>query len=121
MNLANFMFCKLHGWVDDIWERYRVAKGFTADEPRLKAALAQQCHEMHALAAALEETPEPPPTTEPLPTENGLFVETIRPIFDEICSSCHSETSPEAGMSLGGQIRTWSIVPSGTPEDMGTS
>ena len=27
VNIQNYMFWKLHGWIDEIWERYRVAKG----------------------------------------------------------------------------------------------
>jgi hypothetical protein len=120
-NLSNYMFWKLHGWIDNIWERYRVAKGLVPDEAALKAALAQQCHEMHAYAVALAEMPEEPVPTDPLPVESGLFHETVRPIFQEICSSCHSETSPEAGMSLGGMISSTAVVANlvGVPAEHG--
>ena len=49
VNIDNYMFWKLHGWIDQIWERYRVAKGLAPDEPKLKQALVEQCREMHTL------------------------------------------------------------------------
>jgi hypothetical protein len=48
--------------------------------------------------------------TAPLPVEHGEFHERVRPILEKTCSSCHSETSPEAGMSLGGHISSADIV-----------
>jgi len=109
VNIDNFMFWKLHGWIDGIWERYRVAKGLAPDEPKLQQALTEQCHEMHALGVAVGPA-MPPPQDEPLPVERGLFHETVRPIFEQICSGCHSESSPEAGMSLGGHISSADVV-----------
>ena len=53
VNIDNYMFWKLHGWIDKIWERYRVAKGLTADEPKLVQALIDQCREMHTLGHAV--------------------------------------------------------------------
>ncbi len=26
-NISNYMFWKLHGWIDNLWEKYRVVKG----------------------------------------------------------------------------------------------
>jgi len=49
-NLSNAMFWKLHGWIDDIWERYRVAKGLPADESDLREEKIRQCREMDRLA-----------------------------------------------------------------------
>ena len=108
-NVDNYMFWKLHGWIDSIWERYRVAKGLAPDEPKLRVALAQQCHEMHALGQVIDPTP-PADDEEPLPVERGLFHETVRPIFEQYCSACHSESSPQAGMSLGGHISSADVV-----------
>ena len=105
----NYMFWKLHGWIDDVWERYRVAKGLTGNEPKLVEELAAQCREMHALAAALDPTSKPTDNT-PLPSEHGFFHENVRPILERICSGCHSETSPEANMSLGGHISSADVV-----------
>ena len=109
VNIDNYMFWKLHGWIDGIWERYRVAKGIAPDDTKLRDTLVQQCHEMHALGVAVgPKVVDPDP--DPLPAERGLFHETVRPIFEQICSGCHSESSPEAGMSLGGHISSAAVV-----------
>jgi hypothetical protein len=110
VNIDNFMFWKLHGWIDTIWERYRVAKGLAASEPKLVDALASQCREMHNLGHVVGGTTGTTAPTGPLPVEHGLFHETVRPVLEKICSGCHSESSPEAGLSLGGQITSAKIV-----------
>ncbi|HLV68963.1 MAG TPA: hypothetical protein VKY73_24265 [Polyangiaceae bacterium] len=113
VNIDNYMFWKLHGWIDDIWERYRIAKGIGPDDEALQAELIEQCHEMHALAEVFApEEPEEPEEPE-LPEESGFFHEQVRPLFENEthrCSACHSESSPEAGMSLGGNISSADIV-----------
>ena len=108
VNIDNYMFWKLHGWIDDIWERYRKAKGLTPDEPKLVEALASQCREMHALGHATGKASAT--STTPLPTEHGTFHEQVRPILESICSGCHSESSPEAQLPLGGNISSTEIV-----------
>jgi hypothetical protein len=114
VNIDNFMFWKLHGWIDDIWERYRVAKGLSPDEPKLKEALQAQCMEMHNLAHLFEggSGGSPDGGVAPLPTESGYFHEQVRPIFDKYCMGCHRGSSPEAGLALAGQISSASIVSS---------
>ena len=109
VNIDNYMFWKLHGWIDEIWERYRVAKGLTPDDPKLKDGLTSQCREMHALSHAVSSSDHADPNT-PLPVEHGEFHEKVRPILEKTCASCHSETSPEAGMSLGGHISSADVV-----------
>jgi hypothetical protein len=109
VNIDNHMFWKLHGWIDEIWERYRVAKGIAPTEPKLVQALVDQCHEMHALGVAIDPSQAVDPNA-PLPVEHGVFHETVRPILEKTCSSCHSESSPEAGMSLGGHISSADVV-----------
>jgi hypothetical protein len=109
VNIDNYMFWKLHGWIDAIWERYRVAKGLTADEPKLVQGLTQQCREMDALGRVIDPTAKVD-TTSPLPVEHGVFHEQVRPILEKNCASCHSESSPEARMSLGGHIRSADVV-----------
>ena len=42
--------------------------------------------------------------------EHGEFHEQVRPILEKNCSSCHSESSPEAGLSLGGHISSAEVV-----------
>ena len=109
VNIDNYMFWKLHGWIDQIWERYRVAKGLTPDDPKLMETLLEQCREMQALGQAVKGIPSTPDDT-PLPVEHGFFAEQVRPILERVCSGCHSETSPEANMSLGGHITSADVV-----------
>ncbi|KYF73663.1 hypothetical protein BE11_20740 [Sorangium cellulosum] len=113
-NIDNYMFWKLHGWIDNVWEKYRVAKGLSPTDPELKDAVAAQCYEMDAIARVInpELTPDP---VDPLPTESGVFHTTVRPIFESAvhkCSGCHAapSTGPQAGLSLGGEISSADIV-----------
>jgi hypothetical protein len=110
VNIDNYMFWKLHGWIDNIWERYRAAKGLTPDEPKLKQALYDQCIEMHNLGHLFDSSVTPPGSTDPLPVEKGYFHEQVRPILDKYCVGCHRGSSPEAGMVLGGEVSSASIV-----------
>jgi hypothetical protein len=110
VNIDNHMFWKLHGWIDSIWERYRVAKGLKPDEPKLVQAIRDQCTEMHTLGHAVRPGTTTPGATTPLPTEHGEFHEKVRPILEKTCGSCHSESSPEAALSLGGKISSADIV-----------
>ncbi|HVZ31897.1 MAG TPA: hypothetical protein VG963_05700, partial [Polyangiaceae bacterium] len=109
VNIGNYMFWKLHGWIDQIWERYRAAKGLTDDEPKLKDALISQCREMHELGDVVGPSTGTG-STEPLPAESGFFHESVRPILEKTCSSCHNDSSPEANMPLGGHISSADIV-----------
>lgn len=110
VNIENYMFWKLHGWIDDIWERYRVAKGLPPDEPKLKQALYDQCYEMHQLGHLFDSSVNPPGTGEPLPTESGYFHEQVRPLFDKHCVGCHMGTGPQGNLLLGGQVSSAMIV-----------
>jgi len=109
VNIGNYMFWRLHGWIDRIWERYRVAKGLTTDEPKLVAALLDQCREMHQLGRVIDPNLVQD-NTGPLPVEHGYFHETVRPILEKTCAGCHSESSPEARMSLGGHISSADVI-----------
>jgi hypothetical protein len=53
-DVNNRIFWKLHGWLDDIWQRYRVAKGISDEDPAYMDALMRHCEEMHALGMAVE-------------------------------------------------------------------
>lgn len=112
VNIENYMFWKLHGWIDQIWERYRVAKGLTPDEPKLKQELTKQCREMDRLG--MEFGPVAGAgggdAGAPLPVERGFFHERVRPILEKSCSGCHSEASPDGNMSLGGKISSADVV-----------
>jgi len=118
-NVDNYMFYKIHGWIDSVWAKYRKAKGLSDDDPKFKSDLLAQCREMdtemqlsiQALGAQGGTGINPDMT--PLPPESGFFHEKVRPIFEDAnnkCSGCHSETGPSAGMSLGGHISSADIV-----------
>jgi len=40
------MFWKLHGWIDNVWEKYRRAKSMSSTDPKLTEDLVAQCREM---------------------------------------------------------------------------
>jgi len=122
VNVSNYLFWKLHGWIDDVWERYRVAKGLTKPgSPEMAAYnqnLRQQCNEFSGVVAFL--TPSRPGPTGPLdclpdPNETGYFHDNIRPLFAtdvNHCASCHGapDTSPYANLTLGGQTSSRCLV-----------
>ena len=108
VNIENYMFWKLHGWIDDVWERYRVAKGLTPDDPRLAQELVKQCNEMHELGHLFEGEVETGPVA--LPEESGFFHEKVRPIFEARCPGCHMAGSAQANMALTGNISSTQMV-----------
>ena len=120
VNVTNYMFWKLHGWIDNIWEKYRVAKGITTDAAAMekyKADFAQSCNEMDIEEAILKQTPGSGPVLDCPPDvdETGTFHTMVRPIFESTtnhCASCHgpSQSSPYAGLTLGGQVSSKCIV-----------
>ncbi|WP_437720812.1 hypothetical protein [Sorangium sp. So ce861] len=115
-NIDNYMFWKLHGWIDNVWEKYRRAKGLTPDDPKLKADLVAQCREMDTEIKIIQQNLDPEDVVnpnEPLPVESGFFHEKVRPIFESrtnLCSGCHAETGPNAKLTLGGHISSKKIV-----------
>jgi hypothetical protein len=109
-NLGNYMFWKLHGWIDNVWTRYRAAKGLKEDDPKHVAALVGQCREMHELGAMLGPMRPATGAGQPLPEEAGMFHEEVRPILENTCAGCHSGGSPEGGLVLGGQVSSAAIV-----------
>lgn len=52
--VENRVFWQLHGWIDDVWERYRVAKGIGNDDEAYVAEMKAQCWEMHVLGEAID-------------------------------------------------------------------
>jgi hypothetical protein len=109
VNIQNYMFWKLHGWIDEIWERYRVAKGEKDDDPMLVQEIHDKCVEMHQLGLLFDPNQAQKPDA-PLPIESGYFHENVRPILEQVCSGCHGDSSPQANMSLGGHISSADIV-----------
>ncbi len=103
-NIDNYMFWKMHGWIDKVWDRYRTAAGKKPTDQDIKDAVLAQCRQMDQLAIIVK--PSLGTTTcTPAPTQTGAFVDTIRPIFESAtnkCTGCHGPTGAEAGLSLGG-------------------
>jgi hypothetical protein len=110
-NLDSYVFWKLHGWMDKVWEKYRVANGQSPDEPKLKDELIAQCREMDELAVRLGAPPQTP--SGPAPTvgeEAGFFHEQVRPVLTaNRCDTCHG-AGEEAGLRLGYEVTSAAIV-----------
>jgi hypothetical protein len=112
-NIDNYMFWKLHGWIDKVWEKYRVAKGLAPDDPALTDELARQCYEMDKLSSLIDPSLSNEPDNTTLPEESGVFHEQVRPMFENAltkCSGCHGPQGAEVGMTLGGHKSSADIV-----------
>jgi hypothetical protein len=113
-NIDNYMFWKMHGWIDKVWDRYRAAQGKTPNDPDIKAAVLAQCRQMDQLALIVK--PDLATTNcTPVPKQSGYFVEKIRPIFESAtnkCTGCHGRIGAHANMVLGGSdcVSSSSIV-----------
>jgi hypothetical protein len=106
VDVRNYTFWKLHGWIDNVWERYRKAKGMKEDDVSYQQALMDQCMEMYTLQPSHRKTAQMPQAgagggTAPAP-ETGYFAQNVRPFLDSTCAGCHSAIGPSAGMTLGG-------------------
>jgi hypothetical protein len=103
-NIDNYMFWKMHGWIDKVWDRYRAAKNKKPTDQDIKDAVLAQCRQMDQLALIVK--PDLGTTTcTPAPKQSGVFVDTIRPIFESDtnkCSGCHGLNGPHANLTLGG-------------------
>jgi hypothetical protein len=109
-NLDSYVFWKLHGWIDNVWEKYRIAKGLTPDEPKLKDELIAQCREMDALAELIDPSLVQSQEPEDLPEEAGFFHDVVRPGLEDFgCATCHGE-GEEAGLRLGYQVSSGEVV-----------
>ncbi|HYQ15628.1 MAG TPA: hypothetical protein VEQ58_07720, partial [Polyangiaceae bacterium] len=103
-NIDNYMFWKMHGWIDKVWDRYRAAKGKKPDDADIKAAVLAQCRQMDQLAIIVKPSLGNPDCT-PAPVQTGVFVEKIRPIFESAtnkCTGCHGRVGPSGNLTLGG-------------------
>jgi hypothetical protein len=108
VDVKNYTFWKLHGWIDNVWERYRKAKGLKDDDPAYQKLMFDQCMEMFTLQPRNRGMS---PTTSPgtgaagsgaTVPETGVFAQNVRPFLDSTCAGCHSAIAPSAGMTLGG-------------------
>jgi hypothetical protein len=116
VNIDAFLFWKLHGWIDNVWERYRVAKGKTREDADYKAEMLEQCREMERWREIAVQTrganghPNEDDDFVPVVVETGFFHEVLRPAFEEaLCSTCHG-AGEEAGLRLGYQVSSTEIV-----------
>ena len=105
VNIDNYMFWKMHGWIDKMWDKYRAAKGKTPNDQDIKDAVLKQCRQMDQLALLVKPGLSTDPTTcTPAPKQSGEFVDKIRPIFENSrnsCTGCHGQGA-SAGLTLGG-------------------
>ncbi|MFT3771439.1 MAG: hypothetical protein QM820_38990 [Minicystis sp.] len=97
-NTRLYAFWRLHGWIDDMWERYRKAKGITTSDPGYHAEMEAQCEEMVKLAQAAPRSTGDGGTT----AEKGTFAEKVAPILQSYCGGCHDNASPSQGLVLAG-------------------
>lgn len=118
VNIDAYLFWKLHGWIDNVWDRYRAAKNKTANDADYKAEMLEQCREMDKWRQIGVDTrgskghPNQDPDFVPNVKEAGFFHEKLRPAFESQaanCSSCHG-AGEEAGLRLGYQITSTEIV-----------
>ena len=115
-NIDNYMFWKLHGWIDNVWEKYRLAKGMQPTDRKLTDDLTAQCREMDAEIDIIKNGLKPdelPDPTQPATAESGFFHERVRPIFESqtnLCSGCHAERGANAMLTLGGNVSSKQIV-----------
>jgi hypothetical protein len=115
-NIDNYMFWKLHGWIDNVWERYRRAKGLLPTDQKLQDDLTAHCREMDTEIQIIKKNLKPgelPPPGQPTVKETGFFHEQVRPIFESttnLCSGCHAETGANAMLTLGGNVSSKQIV-----------
>jgi len=103
-NIDNYMFWKMHGWIDKVWDRYRAAKGKKPTDQDIKDAVLAQCRQMDKLAIIVKPSLGSTDCTA-APAQTGVFVDTIRPIFENStnkCTGCHGRTGAEANITLGG-------------------
>ena len=119
VNVTNYMFWKLHGWIDNVWEKYRIAKGITKDAAAMQKYnqdIKQSCNEMDSAENILKGSTGTAATDcPPDVNESGDFHTNVRPIFETAtnhCASCHGPTqsSPYANLTLGGQVSSKCIV-----------
>lgn len=116
-NLDSYLFWKLHGWIDNVWERYRIAKGKTKNDADYKAEMLNQCQEMDHWRAISLASRDPNGSDDPnnpgtgLPRESGYFHEVVRPAIENAgCLNCHGDIQVNNSLQLGGNITSSEIV-----------
>lgn len=115
-NIDSYSFWRLHGWIDNIWEKYRIAKGKTRNDADYKATMLAQCREMDRWREIAVDArgdgghPNQDQDFVPVLVESGFFNDVLRPAFDDAgCSTCHG-AGEQAGLRLGYEISSTEIV-----------
>jgi len=106
-NIDNYMFWKMHGWIDKVWDKYRAVKGKKPTDQDIKDAVLQQCRGMDQLALLVKPdlNPNPGSCTTPAPKQSGEFVDSVLPIFmssTNNCAGCHGAQGAGASLTLNG-------------------
>jgi hypothetical protein len=103
-NVQNFAFWRLHGWIDDMWQRYRDARNIGEDDPVYQKSLIAECEEMMELDRRDAGTASPNGASQDASAsaETGVFATVIAPIFQAYCNGCHGALSPTQGLTLAG-------------------
>lgn len=96
-NLDAYLFWKLHGWIDNVWEEYRIATGKSSDDQGLQAEIIKQCQEHHYWAERVD------PSLKEIEVVNttgtGYFHDYVRPAMATCAAGCHVDAST-SGLSL---------------------
>lgn len=100
-NIESRSFWKLHGWIDNVWQKYRDLKEIPEDDRPYVEALLGQCEEMHALGKAIEEGDGKATGGGESTPPQGYFAEKVAPIFNHACSSCHDDMTQNNWLFLG--------------------
>ncbi len=115
-NIDAYLFWKLHGWVDTVWENYRIAKGKTQNDADYKAEMLEQCREMdrwREISVDARGSAGHPNQDEnyvaPI-VETGFFNDVVAPALEEAgCTTCHG-LGETAGLRLGFDISSTEVV-----------
>lgn len=116
VNIDNYLFWKLHGWIDVVWDKYREAKGLNegAALQAYKDVMIKQCREMdmwrEMMGVEVEGVPNddyPDPETV---VETGTFKEVVMPAIEAAgCPACHG-ASEEAHLRLGYNVSATEVA-----------
>lgn len=109
-NLDGYLFWKLHGWIDNVWEKYRVKTGIATNDTKLQKELVAQCREMDFWSSKIDPNSVKPEEPVVIAPEKGYFHETVRPALERAgCATCHG-VGEDGNLRLGYEISSADIV-----------
>ena len=92
------MFWKLHGWIDNVWEKYRRRQGPDADRPEVQGRPGRPVpRDGHRVAQIIRDKLKPGRCPDPLPVESGFFHEQVRPILARARRTCAAVATTPTG------------------------